>query len=50
LAVGFGPFGNLQAGAVAAAAGVSVALVVNGGLLFALAGLSLLLAKRLRRL
>ena len=50
VAVGFGPFGNLQIGYVAGVAGIAVALTVNGGLLFALAGLSLVFAKGLRRL
>jgi MFS family permease len=50
VAVGFGPFGNLQTGFVALAAGVSVALTLNGGLLFGLAGLSLIFAKGLRKL
>lgn len=50
VAVGFGPFGNLQTGYIAGVAGLSVALTLNGGLLFALAGLSLVFAKGLRRL
>ena len=50
VSVGFGPFGNLQVGAVAAAASVSAALTINGGVLLALAALSLLFARRLRRL
>ena len=50
VAVGFGPFGNVQTGWIAGAAGLSVALTLNGGLLFALAGLSLMFAKGLRRL
>ena len=50
VAVGFGPFGNLQIGYVAGVAGIAVALTMNGGLLFALAGLSLVFAKGLRRL
>lgn len=50
VAVGFGPFGNLQAGYIAGIAGLSVALTLNGGLLFALAGVSLVFAKGLRRL
>ena len=50
VAVGFGPFGNLQTGYIAGVAGLSVALTLNGGLLFALAGVSLVFAKGLRRL
>ena len=50
VAVGFGPFGNLQIGYLAGVAGIAVALTVNGGLLFTLAGLSLVFAKGLRRL
>lgn len=50
MAIGFGPIGNVHAGAVAALAGVSVALVANGGALFGLALLALLAAPRLRRL
>ncbi len=50
VAVGFGPFGNLQTGYIAGAAGLAVALSLNGGLLFALAGVSLVFAKGLRRL
>jgi len=50
VAVGFGPFGNLQIGYVAGVAGIAVALTMNGGLLFTLAGLSLVFAKGLRRL
>ena len=50
MAIGFGPIGHLQVGGVAALAGISVALTINGGALFLLAGLSLLLAGRLRRL
>ena len=50
VAAGVTSFGNLLTGAVAAAASVSVALTINGGLLFTLAGLSLMYARRLRRL
>ena len=50
VAVGFGPFGNLQIGYLAGVAGIAVALTINGGLLFTLAGLSLVFAKGLRRL
>ncbi|MCI0441577.1 MAG: hypothetical protein L0177_20950, partial [Chloroflexi bacterium] len=50
LATGFGPLGNLQVGAVAAAFGVTAALMANGLGLAALAGLSLVLLSRLRRL
>jgi len=50
VAVGFGPFGHLQIGYLAGVAGIAVALTINGGLLFALAGLSLVFAKGLRRL
>ena len=50
MAIGFGPIGNVYVGAVAASAGVSVALVANGGALFGLALLALLIAPRLRRL
>ncbi len=50
VAVGFGPFGNLQTGYIAGFAGLSVALTLNGGLLFGLAGLSLIFAKGLRKL
>ena len=50
VAVGFGPFGNLQTGYIAGIAGLSVALTLNGGLLFGLAGLSLVFAKGLRKL
>ena len=50
MAIGFGPIGNVHAGAVAAFAGVSVALVANGGALFGLALLTMLIAPRLRRL
>ena len=50
MAIGFGPIGNVHAGAVAALAGVSVALVANGGALFGLALVAMLAAPRLRRL
>ena len=50
MAIGFGPIGNVHAGAVAALAGVSTALAANGGVLFGLAFLALLAAPRLRRL
>ena len=50
MAIGFGPIGNVHAGAVAAFAGISVALVANGGALFGLALLTMLIAPRLRRL
>jgi MFS family permease len=49
LAVGFGPVGHLQIGALAALAGVSAALVTNGALLLVLAVASLLGAKSIRR-
>ncbi len=50
MAIGFGPIGNVHAGAVAAFAGVSVALAANGGALFGLALLAMLAVPRLRRL
>ena len=50
MAIGFGPIGNVHAGAVAALAGVSVALTANGGALFAMALLAFLAAPRLRKL
>ena len=50
VSVGFGPIGNLQVGAVAGVASIAAALTINGGLLLALAGLSLVFAKGLRRL
>ena len=50
MAIGFGPIGNVHAGAVAAFAGVSVALVANGGALFGLVLLTMLIAPRLRKL
>ena len=50
VAIGFGPVGHLQVGGVAALAGVSVALTINGGALLLMAALSLLFVGRLRRL
>ena len=50
MAIGFGPVGNVHAGAVAALAGVSVALTANGGALFALAIIAIIAAPRLRKL
>ena len=50
MAIGFGPIGNVHAGALAAFAGVSVTLLANGGALFALALLAMLAVPRLRRL
>jgi MFS family permease len=49
LAVGFGPVGHLQIGALAAVAGVSAALVSNGVLLVVLAATMLLTARSIRR-
>jgi hypothetical protein len=49
LAVGLGPVGHLQIGALAALAGVSAALVTNGGLLVLLAVVTLIGAKSIRR-
>ena len=50
LAIGLGPVGHLQIGAVAATAGVAVALVTNGALLVGLAAVTLVMARGLRRL
>ena len=50
VAIGFGPVGHLQVGGVAALAGVTVALTINGGALLLMAALSLLFVRRLRRL
>ena len=50
MAIGFGPIGNVHAGALAAFAGDSVTLLANGGALFALALLAMLAVPRLRRL
>ena len=50
MAIGFGPIGNVHAGAVAALASVSVALAANGGALFGLGLLAILFVPRLRRL
>jgi hypothetical protein len=49
LAVGFGPVGHLQIGALAAVAGVSAALIANGALLLVLAATTLLTARSIRR-
>jgi hypothetical protein len=49
LAIGLGPVGHLQIGALAAVAGVTAALVTNGLLLALLAALTLLGAKSIRR-
>jgi hypothetical protein len=49
LAIGLGPVGHLQIGALAALAGVTAALVTNGLLLALLAALTLLGAKSIRR-
>lgn len=49
LAIGLGPVGHLQIGALAALAGVTTALVTNGLLLVLLAALALLGAKSIRR-
>jgi hypothetical protein len=50
LAIGVGPLGTLQIGALAAAAGITVALTANGLVLVALGLASLALSKRLRSL
>jgi hypothetical protein len=50
LAIGVGPLGTLQIGALAAAAGITVALTANGLVLVALGFASFLLSKRLRSL
>jgi hypothetical protein len=50
LAIGLGPIGHLQVGAVATALGAAVALSVNGGLLVALAVVVAVVSPRLRRL
>lgn len=50
MAIGFGPIGNVHAGAVAAVASVAVALAANGGALFGLGLLAILFVPRLRRL
>ena len=49
LAIGLGPVGHLQIGALAAIAGVTTALVTNGLLLVLLAALTLVGAKSIRR-
>ena len=49
-AVGLGPVGQLQMGALAVAFGVGAALVINGGALIALAAAAALLLPRIRRL
>jgi MFS family permease len=50
LAIGVGPLGTLQIGALAAAAGITVALTANGLVLLTLGIASLVLSKRLRGL
>jgi hypothetical protein len=50
LAIGLGPVGHLQIGALAAAAGVAVALVTNGALLLGLAAVTFVMARGLRKL
>jgi MFS family permease len=50
LAIGLGPLGSLQIGALAAALGVTVALTTNGVALIVLGAGSLLLSSRLRKL
>lgn len=50
LAIGLGPVGHLQIGALAGAAGVAVALVTNGALLVGLAAVSFVMARGLRKL
>jgi MFS family permease len=50
LAIGIGPLGTLQIGALAAALGITVALTANGLVLLALGVASLALSKRLRSL
>jgi hypothetical protein len=50
LAIGLGPVGHLQIGALAAIAGVTLALVTNGVLLMALAGAVMLTARQIRKL
>ena len=49
LAIGLGPVGHLQIGALAALAGVTTALVTNGLLLVLMAAGTLLGAKSIRR-
>jgi MFS family permease len=49
LAIGCGPIGHLQIGALAALAGVTTALISNGLLLVLLAGVSLVAAKSVRQ-
>ena len=50
LAVGSGPVGSIQIGALAAFAGVAVALAANGMLLLAAAGIILAVAPSIRRI
>ncbi len=50
LAIGLGPLGHVQIGALAAAGGVTLALATNGLLLAALGAAALLLATQVRRL
>ncbi|HLF79119.1 MAG TPA: MFS transporter [Dehalococcoidia bacterium] len=50
LAIGLGPVGHLQIGALAGLFGVTAALATNGSLLVVLAGLVLLTTKQIRRL
>ena len=50
LAIGLGPVGHLQIGALAAAGGVTLALTTNGLLLVILGGIALVMASRVRRL
>ena len=50
LAIGIGPVGTLQIGAVAATLGITVALTANGLVLLALGVASLVVSKRLRQL
>jgi hypothetical protein len=50
LAIGLGPLGHLQIGALAAMAGVTVALAANGTLLIVLAAAVIVAARDIRRL
>jgi len=50
LALGFGPIGHLELGAVAEAVGLTTGLLINGGALIAIACLAAVVAPRLRRL
>ena len=50
LAIGMGPVGHLEMGALATAMGVSIALTINGAALVLLAGVAAVRVARLRRL